>query len=94
MRVFRAWLGPGGGGRTAGPQAVTDLASFAPVFDNASNAAHDFLHPLVIAQRRGNAVVLRQADARRSRNRAGGRHAMGARVLSSRVSCLLLSKNP
>ena len=35
---------------------------------------------LAFAQQRGNAVMLRQASARRLRNRAGGRHAAGARA--------------
>ena len=40
----------------------------------------DFILSLAFAQQRGNAVMLRQASARRLRNRAGGRHATGARA--------------
>ena len=40
----------------------------------------DFILSLAFAQQRGNAVMLRQASARRLRNRAGGRHAAGARA--------------
>ena len=40
----------------------------------------DFILSLASAQQRGNAVMLRQASARRLRNRAGGRHATGARA--------------
>ena len=40
----------------------------------------DFILSLAFARQRGNAVVLRQASARRLRNRAGGRHATGARA--------------
>ena len=35
---------------------------------------------LAFGWQNGKAVVLRQANARRSRDRAGGRHAMGARA--------------
>ena len=38
----------------------------------------DFIFSLAFAQQRGNAVMLWQASAWRSRNRAGGRHATGA----------------
>ena len=49
----------------------------------------DFILSLAFAQQRGNAVMLRQASARRLRNRAGGRHATGARAsgLSSAARC-------
>ena len=40
----------------------------------------DFILSLAFAQQRGNVVMLRQASARRLRNRAGGRHAAGARA--------------
>ena len=54
-----------------------------PAFFGSSGAfggAQQRSRTLAFAQQRGNAVMLRQASARRLRNRAGGRHAAGARA--------------
>eukprot|EP01045_Picozoa_sp_COSAG04_P015196 COSAG04_NODE_1185_length_7876_cov_15.856629_5_plen_89_part_00 len=78
LRCAVAW----GVGRFAGAELFSP-AYTAPVRwlrPGRPDPRRDPILSLAFAQQRGNAVMLRQASARRLRSRAGGRHATGARA--------------